>query len=118
MPSGPYRLALIPCLLLWAPVSLAEGRPAPAHSASGQDGAGQAARELAYDYLSLWSAPNQRALASAPSFYGRTVTFHGHSRTLGSVLAEKRRFAERWPQRSYRYRPETTRVACEFGRSR
>ena len=28
------------------------------------------------------------------------------------MLAEKRRFAERWPQRSYRYRPTTMRVAC------
>jgi hypothetical protein len=113
MPSRPFHLALISCVLLGAPASLAEGSPASAQLAPGQ-----AARDLAYEYLSLWSAPNQRALASAPSFYGRTVTFHGRTRTLSSVLAEKRRFAERWPDRSYRYRPETTRVACEFGRSR
>jgi hypothetical protein len=34
------------------------------------------------------------------------------------VLAEKRRFAARWPQRTYRYRPETTMVACESGGAR
>jgi hypothetical protein len=34
------------------------------------------------------------------------------------VLAEKRRFAARWPQRNYRYRPETTMVACESDGSR
>jgi hypothetical protein len=73
----------------------------------------QAARNLAFAYLGLWSAPNTVALASASSFYGPTVRFHGRTRTLGSVLAEKRRFAERWPDRSYRYRPETTQVACE-----
>ena len=73
----------------------------------------QAARDLAFAYLKLWSAPNRVALASASSFYGPTVRFHGRKRTLGSVLAEKRRFAERWPDRTYRYRPETTQVACE-----
>ena len=63
-----------------------------------------AARDLAFDYLDRWSAPNQVALASAPSFYGSTVLFHGKPRSFASVLAEKRRFAERWPDRTYRYR--------------
>jgi hypothetical protein len=118
MSLGPFRLALISGLLLWAPASLAERSSAPTHAAPGRSGAGQAARDLAYAYLSRWSAPTRLALASAPSFYGPTVRFHGRTRTLRSVLAEKRRFAERWPERSYRYRPETTRVACERGRSR
>ena len=72
-----------------------------------------AARDLAFDYLERWSAPNQVALASAPAFYGETVLFHGKRRSFSSVLAEKRRFAERWPDRTYRYRRETTQVACE-----
>jgi hypothetical protein len=41
------------------------------------------------------------------------VRFHGEKRTLASVLAEKRRFAARWPHRTYRHRPETTQVTCE-----
>jgi hypothetical protein len=73
----------------------------------------QEAQAFAVDYLNLWSAPNQLTLAATSSFYGPTVRFHGQERTLGSVLAEKRRFTKRWPQRSYRYRPETTMVACE-----
>ena len=72
-----------------------------------------AARNLASEYLDRWSAPNQVALASAPSFYGSSVLFHGRHRSFASVLAEKRRFAERWPNRNYRYRTETTQVACE-----
>ena len=72
-----------------------------------------AARDLAFDYLDRWSAPNQVALASAPSFYGSTVLFHGKPRSFASIFAEKRRFAERWPNRTYRYRRETTQVACE-----
>jgi hypothetical protein len=78
----------------------------------------QAARDLALTYLAHWSAPNRVTLASASSFYGPTVTFHGRTRTLGSVLAEKRRVAERWPDRTYHYRPETTQVSCEPGGAR
>src|SRR5215211_5539414 len=130
------RLALISCLVLSAPPTLAQASPAWVEPPSGSDDPAvpgpaapirsaqrplptasvsreQAARDLAYAYLNLWSAPNRVSLASASSFYGPTVTFHGHTRTIGSVLAEKRRFAERWPDRTYRHRPETTQVACE-----
>ncbi len=78
----------------------------------------QAAQALAVDYLDLWSAPNRLTLAAASSFYGSSVTFHGRERTVGSVVAEKRRFAERWPKRTYRYRPGTTMVACESNGAR
>ncbi len=73
----------------------------------------QVAGEFAARYLDLWSAPNRVALASASSFYSPTVTFHGRLRSRGSVLAEKRQFVQRWPDRTYRYRPGTTQVTCE-----
>ena len=68
---------------------------------------------LAFRYLTLWSAPNRVTLASASSFYGPGVIFHGQTRDIASVIAEKRRFAKRWPDRTYRYRPGTTQVSCE-----
>jgi hypothetical protein len=135
------RTALISCLLLWGPAAVAQANPAwvdpvvrpgdiaapelaappeaarpPVHAAWESDRktlSAQAAQALAAEYLDLWSAPNRLTLAAASSFYGSTVTFHGRERTIGSVLAEKRRFVERWPQRTYQYRPETTMVACE-----
>src|SRR5215210_4608748 len=116
------RIALISGLVLWGPPTLAQGSPAwvnapsgpsdpesaaplrsaqpPRQSASERDPLTrreEAARDLAFDYLNLWSAPNQVTLESASSFYGPTVTFHGRTRTLASVVAEKGRFAERWP---------------------
>jgi hypothetical protein len=128
MSSGPRRassIALISCLLLWGPTPLSRADPAWAAQPRGSSGvtASEAAaplqaRDLAFAYLNLWSAPNRVSLASAPSFYGSTVRFHGRTRPLGSVLAEKRRFAERWPNRTYRYRPETTQVSCETDRAR
>lgn len=81
--------------------------PASSHAHAG------AARDLAVTYLRRWSSENTVALASAPQFYSRTVSFHGRDRSLDSVLSEKRRFAERWPERIYRHRPETLQVACE-----
>jgi hypothetical protein len=134
------RTAVISWMLLWGPTAVAQVNPtwidpptrpgdiaapeaAPPGSArlATQDMwesdrntlRAQAAQALAVDYLDLWSAPNRLTLAAASSFYGSTVTFHGRERTIGSVLAEKRRFAERWPERTYQYRPETTIVACE-----
>jgi hypothetical protein len=85
--------------------------PTPAGDIRQNDRA-QSARDLAVRYLDVWSAPNHVALGSASSFYGSSVVFHGQRRSFASVLAEKRRFAERWPQRSYRYRPTTMQVAC------
>jgi hypothetical protein len=135
------RTALIACLVLWGPAAVAQANPAwvdpvvrpgdiaapeltappeaarpPVQAAWESDRktlSAQAAQALAAEYLDLWSAPNRLTLAAASSFYGSTITFHGRERTIGSVLAEKRRFAERWPQRTYQYRPDTTMVACE-----
>jgi hypothetical protein len=73
-----------------------------------------AARDLAFRYLDLWSVPKEVTLASASSLYAPIVRFHGQRRTLASVVAEKRRFAQRWPDRTYRHRPETTQVQCEY----
>jgi hypothetical protein len=77
----------------------------------------RAARDLAFAYLDHWSGTNVLTLASASAFYAPNVLFHGERRSLASVMAEKRRFAERWPDRSYSYRPETTQVACEAQRA-
>ena len=73
------------------------------------------ARDLASKYLALWSEPKQVTLASASALYASTVMFHGRKRTLASVVAEKQRFARRWPHRRYGHRPETTQVTCSAG---
>ena len=146
VPLRPSCTALLSCWLIWGVSTVAQAEPAwvdpptdlgaiagtepsaspasarpPVEEAWASDQStlsAQDAQALAVDYLDLWSAPNRLSLAAASSFYGPTVMFHGRERTLSSVLTEKRRFTERWPQRSYRYRPETTMVACESDGSR
>ncbi len=75
----------------------------------------QAAQSLAIHYLNLWSASNRQALQTTPEFYGPRVLFHGRRMSLGDLYAEKRRFAQRWPDRDYRYRPDTLNVRCNPG---
>ncbi len=137
----PFGMTLISMCLLWSATSGAQansiwGEPpkpledvvvaeaaAPLRSAQAPASAewaslhqltrAQVAQDFAARYLDLWSAPNRVALASASSLYAPTVTFHGRLRSRGSVLAEKRQFVQRWPDRTYRYRPGTTQVTCE-----
>ena len=72
----------------------------------------QEAQSFAVDYLNAWSASNRQALQATPEFYGSRVLFHGQSSSFGALLAKKRRFAQRWPDRNYRYRPNTMNVRC------
>ena len=74
----------------------------------------QDAQRLAVDYLTLWSASNRQALQTTPQFYGSSVRFHGKRMSFGALLAEKRRFAQRWPDRNYRYRPDTMNMRCSY----
>ncbi len=71
------------------------------------------ARRLAQNYLSVWSASNHQTLRATPGFYGSTVRFHGRSMSLAALLAEKRRFVHRWPDRTYRYEPGAMDVRCD-----
>ncbi|QRE75341.1 hypothetical protein [Methylobacterium aquaticum] len=74
-----------------------------------------ASQRLARDYLASISGPNGTTLAAAPGFYGSQVVFHGRSMSVASLMAEKRRFVQRWPDRRYRPRPDSLRTACNAG---
>lgn len=68
------------------------------------------AQDLAGDYLAAFSGPNGAMVSGASRFYGDRLRFHGRMTTFAALLAEKRRFAQRWPER--RYEPHDTRTAC------
>ncbi|MCE4223167.1 hypothetical protein HCU64_05345 [Methylobacterium sp. C25] len=75
------------------------------------DWAGQAQR-LTSDYLDSVSARNDAMLASAPRFYGNHVRFHGRSMSLAALMADKRRFVQRWPERRYKPQSGAMRTTC------
>lgn len=97
------RLADTPPVQI-APVPSA-ARPEPRFS----DWAGTA-QALVADYFDAVSAPGPAIVASAPRFYGDQVRFHGRTASLRAVMAEKRDFARRWPER--RYEPRGMRTFC------
>ncbi|GJD61242.1 hypothetical protein [Methylobacterium frigidaeris] len=98
------------------PVQIPAPAPAPIAVSDGQvrDWA-VASQRLARDYLASISGSNGAALAAAPGFYGDRVVFHGRPMSLASLMSEKRRFVQRWPERRYRPRPDSLRTACNAG---
>ncbi len=90
--------------------------PAPVAASDGQmrDWA-LASQRLARDYLASISGSNGATLADAPGFYGNQVVFHGRTMSVASLMSEKRRFVQRWPERRYRPRPDSLRTACSAG---
>ena len=51
------------------------------------------------------SAPGAVMLGTAPRYYAPQVRFYGRVTGLPALLAEKRRFVQRWPERRYQPRP-------------
>jgi hypothetical protein len=89
---------------------VAQPRQEPANRLAASE---QTARDLAIRYLASWSEPNQDALSDAGDFYGDRVVFHGRTVSVRRLVQEKRRFARRWPERTYRPQENTMKVACE-----
>ncbi|HZH50443.1 MAG TPA: hypothetical protein VEZ16_01040 [Microvirga sp.] len=104
-----------------SPKDVAPAEPAPPAVAAKPDASqearlaarAEAAKNLAVSYLNSWSAPNDVALEASDDFYADRVVFHGRSISVRHLVREKRRFARRWPERDYRPKPDTMKVACE-----
>ena len=76
-------------------------------------GRAEAARALAASYLAAVSGPNEAMVGSSPHFYGGQVRFYGRATTRTALMAEKRGFVRRWPER--RYEPRAFRTTCTPG---
>ena len=72
----------------------------------------QKARAFLDASMRTWSSDNRQAMAFVSSAYADPVTFYGKASPRASVVAEKRKFAERWPTRRYAVRPESMTIAC------
>ena len=70
------------------------------------------ATDFVLSLAARWSAPNTEALRALDALYAENVLYNGKTTRRQAVLSEKRRFAERWPQRSYKVRPGTISTVC------
>ncbi|WP_342108586.1 hypothetical protein [Methylobacterium sp. SI9] len=93
----PHRLAETP----------ASVAPAPAASAE----RAAAARALTASYLATVSGPDDTMVGAATRYYASRVRFYGRPITTAGLVAEKRSFVQRWPER--RYEPRAMRTACD-----
>jgi hypothetical protein len=72
--------------------------------------------QRAIDFVHLlferWSGPNDVLLPVLDRLYTEKVLYHGKSTPRQTVLLGKRRFANRWSQRSYAIRPGSLSATC------
>lgn len=64
-------------------------------------------------YYDTWSDSDTLAFRFIDTAYAETITFYGTDRSRNYVIAEKRKFIERWPFRAYNPRSETVKITCE-----
>ncbi len=82
------------------------------------DTSGQIDAERAIQaYLSLWAHDADINLTSIERFYAPTAIYYGHTYSRAEILADKRAYIRRWPQRSYRELPGTLSAHCNDDRS-
>jgi hypothetical protein len=65
---------------------------------------------------SKWSKPNAADLAWLDPLYADEVNFYGKSISRAEVLAEKRLFTERWPERNYKIQANSMTAVCDESR--
>jgi hypothetical protein len=70
------------------------------------------ATSLVVGLAARWSEPNAEMLGTLDELYVDKVFYHGKLTPRQAVVLEKRRFAERWPQRSYKIRPHSITASC------
>jgi hypothetical protein len=75
----------------------------------------QAARYFLDAYFGLWSEDNLAAMAFVEGEYAELVDFYGKPTPRQTIVELKRKFAERWPERTYVVRPGSLRIACNGG---
>ena len=96
-----WRLVLTGCWLLVATrAAMGQGDPFQ-----------QASVEFIQRYLREWSAPD--ALSYMDTIYPDRIDFYGKDISQTELMAIKRKFIARWPQRSFDVHPDSIRAICD-----
>jgi len=93
-----------------------QGGPGPADAGVAQQPEGSPERraiEFVLALLERWSGPNAELLPVLNNgLYTDKVLYYGKSESRQTVLLTKRRFANRWTQRTYTVRPSSLTATC------
>jgi hypothetical protein len=71
------------------------------------------ARQFVEDYMRRSEGRLADVLEYSREIMAAEVNYYGKRTSNQQIVDEKRRYVTRWPQRSYKLKPDTTRVACE-----
>jgi hypothetical protein len=75
------------------------------------------ARAFVAEYMQRTEGRTEDVLAFVRNSFGAEIRYYGKVVPNAQVVEEKRRYLNRWPQRSYRLRLDTMRVQCDEARS-
>ena len=89
----------------------------PGHAEVADTGTRADAERAIQAYLALWSHDADVNAASIERFYPPQAIYYGHAYSRAEILADKRAYVRRWPQRSYREVPGTLSAHCNADRS-
>lgn len=73
----------------------------------------QASIDFIKRYFQAWSSPNAVALAYMNQVFPDDVTYFDKDLDHAVLMDTKRRFAERWPERTFQERPDSLRATCD-----
>jgi hypothetical protein len=62
--------------------------------------------------MQRWSGPNAEILSALDGLYADSVLYYGKPTSRQGVLLRKRRFANRWRQRTYQIQPGSLSASC------
>jgi hypothetical protein len=91
------------------PVGTQRSQGGPEHPQGSPE---QRAIDFVHFLFERWSGSNAELLPVLDKLYTEKVLYHGKSTPRQSVLLSKRRFADRWTQRSYAVRPGSVSATC------
>jgi len=93
--------------------SPAPSPPQPAAQPRQRISLDEVARTFATTYFVHWSESNTDALRYFAGVYGERINFFDRPIPRRVLLEEKRKYAERWPERIYTAYPETIKTSCD-----
>ncbi len=89
--------------------------PPSRHDASGPQLA--TIKSTTYRFVTATNRPNDDVMIFLGGVYADGVNYFGKTMSKSAVLAEKRVFFNRWPNRNYSIRPDSLSVSCESNTS-
>jgi PAN domain len=76
------------------------------------EGLATRARSFVAAIQTRWSDARSSGLGWLDTLYAYEVDYYGTRLSRDSVLADKRRFAERWPERAYKIQADSMKTQC------